>query len=359
MKHRFLLLLCSFLTYILISALLASPALSNSEPQITAAFSGDIYLGGALEPLILKDSTYPFIFLREFCNQNDLFFGNLEGSLSQKGEVYVEKAFCFRSNPKVVKCLKEGGINIVSLANNHIMDYGPEALAETIAVLDENGIQHAGAGTNLVQARKPALIEKNGLKVALLAYNCTYPLEFTAGANKPGTARGIDRHIIEDVKKARKIADLVFVSFHWSSELLKTRKPYQSYFAKLCIDSGAHLVIGHHPHVIQGVEVYKHGLIVYSLGNFIFASRSKRVQDAFLLQVELGKSGLKTASFYPININNYLVNFQPQPLSGEESQRVLHELQALSEPFGTVIEIVDDKGFINFEVPPSIDSEHK
>lgn len=359
MKNRYPLLFYLFLTCFLIQALLATPALSNSEPQITAAFAGDIYLGGALEPLILKDSSYPFIFLREFCNQNDLFFGNLEGPLSLKGEIYVEKTFCFRSNPKVVNCLKEGGINLVSLANNHIMDHGPEALRETITILEENGIQYAGAGNNLEQARQPALIEINDLKVALLAYNCTFPLEFNAKTNMPGTARGIDRHIIEDVKKARKIADLVFVSFHWSSELLKERKPYQSYFAKLCIDSGAHLVIGHHPHVIQGAEVYKHGLIVYSLGNFIFASRSNRVQDGLLLQVELGKTGLKTASFYPININNYQVNFKPQLLSGAESQRVLNELQTLSEPYGTVIEIVGDKGFINFEVQSYTESEDK
>ena len=337
-----------FLSLLLLVGMVFPLFAQATETQLTATFAGDVYLGGSLESIVLKNPAYPFLFIRELCTQSDLFFVNLEGPLSTRGDIYVEKTFTFRSNPQVVKCLIEGGLNVISLANNHIMDYGPEALADTIAVLNENGIYHAGAGSDLAQARKPALIEKNMIKVAFLSYNCTYPLEFNAGVNKPGTARGIDRYIIEDVKNARSLADLVVISFHWSAELLKERKPYQAYFAKLAIDSGAHLVIGHHPHVIQGVEVYKHGLIVYSLGNFIFASRSKSVQDGLILKVQFTTSGLKTATFYPININNLQVNFQPTPLTGREARRVLSELQTLSEPYGALIKIIDNYGVINF-----------
>jgi poly-gamma-glutamate synthesis protein (capsule biosynthesis protein) len=298
--------------------------------------AGDVYLGSHLEPKLKANPAYPFLYLQDFCQESDIFFANLETPLSTKGEIYIEKTFTFRTNPQVIQTLTTGGINVVSLANNHIMDYGPEALLETISHLERHQICYTGAGSNLAAARTPAIIEKKGIKVAFLAYNNTYPLEFNATSTQPGTAPGHTSYIASDVKKARNLADLVIVSFHWSAELLKERKPYQADLAKVAINAGAHLVVGHHPHVIQGVEKYKHGLIVYSLGNFIFASYSKTVQDALLLQVRLTPSGLKSATFYPLNINNYQIHFRPQPLVGEDAKRVLQELQTLSHPDTTL-----------------------
>ncbi|NLW55995.1 MAG: CapA family protein [Firmicutes bacterium] len=350
MRSRFYLLFRSLVlsTLLLVLLSLSFTALANGG-LLTIAFAGDIYLGGALEPIVLKNPSYPFLHIGDLCQDNDLFFANLEGPLSTRGEIYVEKTFTFRSHPQVVQCLTEGGVNVLSLANNHIMDFGPEALIDTIITLKENSIYVAGAGLNLEQARQPALIEKKDTTIAFLAYNNTFPLEFNATDEQPGTAPGYEYFIRQDVKKARSLADLVVVSFHWSSELLKEHKPYQSTLAKLAIDAGAHLVIGHHPHVIQGVEVYKHGLIAYSLGNFVFASRSKNVQDGLLLQVQFTpSSALHTATFYPLNINNYQVNFQPQLWTGDQAQRVLTELQTLSAPLGTTIEIIGDCGVIKF-----------
>lgn len=315
---------------------------------LTATFAGDIYLGGPLEAIVLKNPTYPFLHIADLCRVNDLFFANLEGPLSTRGELYVEKSYTFRTSPQVVRCLSEGGVNVLSLANNHIMDFGPEALTDTLTTLKEHGIYTAGAGLNLEQGRQPALIKKKGITIAFLAYNNTFPLEFNATVDQPGTVPGYEYYIRQDVKKARSFADLVVVSFHWSAELLKEHKPYQSSLAKLAINAGAHLVFGHHPHVIQGVEVYKHGLIVYSLGNFVFASRSKRVQDGLLLQVKFTPSGLHSATFYPLNINNYQVNFQPQLYTGEQAQRVLSELNTLSAPLGTTVEIIGDCGILHF-----------
>ncbi len=340
---RFLLL--SSLALAIIS--LSFPGLATDD-LLTIAFAGDIYLGGALEALVLKNPAYPFLHIADLCRANDLFFANLEGPLSTRGEIYIEKTFTFRMHPQVVHCLTAGGVNVLSLANNHIMDYGPEALIDTIQTLQENGIYYTGAGLSLKEARQPVLIEKKGVKIAFLAYNNTFPLEFNATNEQPGTAPGYESYIRQDVKKARAVADFVVVSFHWSAELLKERKPYQSTLAKLAIDAGANLVIGHHPHVIQGVEVYKHGLIVYSLGNFVFASRNNNVQDGLLLQVQLTPSALQAATFYPLNINNFQVNFRPRIWTGDQAQRVLTELQALSAPFGTAIEIIGDRGVIKF-----------
>jgi len=321
----------------------------NPAPEVILTLAGDLYPGGALEAILKSDPAYPFLHLQEFCRSSHLFFANLETPLSSKGDIYVEKTFTFRCQPYIVHTLTAGGLNVLSLANNHIMDYGPEALAETIALLEKYQIAHAGAGLNLAAARKPAIIEKNGMKVAFLAYNNTYPLEFNATANRPGTAPGEARYITADVKEARRLANIVVVSFHWSSELLKERKSYQADLAKVAINAGAHLVVGHHPHVIQGVEVYKHGLIAYSLGNFIFASYSKRVQDGLILQVRLTPTGIKSASFYPININNHQVHFRPKPYTGAEAERVLKELQMLSAPFNTTFEILNDRALLTLE----------
>ena len=136
--------------------------------------------------ILLTDPAYPFRYLQTFCRESDLFFVNLETPISTQGEVYVEKTFTFRCSPQVVKTLKAGNINVVSLANNHIMDYGPEALAETITLLEQHNIAYTGAGPNLAAARTPALLEKNGIKVAFLAYNNTFPLEFNATATPGG-----------------------------------------------------------------------------------------------------------------------------------------------------------------------------
>lgn len=320
----------------------------NPEPEILVTLAGDVYLGGSLEKALLSNPAYPFRYLHTFCQDSDLFFVNLETPISTRGEVYIEKTFTFRCQPHVVKTLNAGNINVVSLANNHIMDYGPEALAETIALLEQHNIAYTGAGPNLTAARTPAVVKKNGVKIAFLAYNNTFPLEFNATATRPGTAPGDLRYLSADVKKARQLADVVVVSFHWSSELLKERKPYQADLAKAAINAGAHLVVGHHPHVIQGVEVYKHGLIAYSLGNFIFASYSNRVQDGLILQVRFTPSGLKEAAFFPININNHQVKFQPQPLSGVQAERVLQELQLLSTPFKTNLQILTDRAVLRF-----------
>ncbi|NLM37735.1 MAG: CapA family protein [Firmicutes bacterium] len=335
-------------TLLLCLALGGSAFSQNPEAEVVLTLAGDLYLGSWLEKILYTNPAYPFRYLQSFCQESDVFFVNLETPISTQGEIYVEKTFTFRCSPPVVNTLKAGNINVVSLANNHIMDYGPAALAETIALLEQHKIAYTGAGPNLAAARTPAILEKNGLKIAFLAYNNTLPLEFNATATRAGTAFGDLRYLSADVKKACALADIVVVSFHWSAEHLKERKAYQADLAKAAINAGAHLVVGHHPHVIQGVEVYKHGLIAYSLGNFVFASYSRKVQDGLLLQVRLTPSGLKEAAFYPLNINNHQVNFQPQPYSGDEAERVLQELQALSAPFNTTFQMEADRAVLSF-----------
>lgn len=319
-----------------------------AEDGLTVVMVGDLYLSSWLEPILLKNPAYPYADpeIRELFDQADLVFGNLEAPFSQRGEVYVEKKYTFRCHPGVAPALIAGGFDFVSIANNHIMDFGPDALEDTIAVLQEQGIAYAGAGRNLAEARRPALLERKGLRIAVLAYNSTFPLEFNAAPDRPGTARGVWEHIREDVRRAAGMADLVFVSFHWSGERVKVPRDYQRSFGRLCIDSGAHVVFGHHPHVHQGVEVYKNGLIAYSLGNFIFAGYSKETRDSIILKVRLDRKGVREAEIYPINVNNFEVKFQPRLFKDEEAQRLLGEIRELSAAFKTRVEIKGDVGVV-------------
>lgn len=333
--------LCIVLFSLLITS--TTPVYSSAD-AINITLVGDIFLGNWVEKYIQKDPSYPYYHLTTILNQSDLLIGNLEAPLSLKGEVYVEKTYTLHCHPRGVQTLTAGGFDAVTLANNHIMDFGPSALMETLAVLAKHNIKYTGAGTNLNQARTPAYLEKNGLKIALLAYNNTYPLEFNASANTPGTAQGRREYIEADVKRAKASADLVIVSFHWSAELLKEPKPYQRSLAKLSIDSGADLVFGHHPHVVQGIEIYKNRVIAYSLGNFIFSSYSRKVKDSMILQVRMGKDGPQAVVLYPINVNNHQVAFRPKPLTGEEASKALEEFAALSSKFGTKIKIQGNKG---------------
>lgn len=323
---------------------LTSPGYARSltifqDNTIMLTAVGDIYLGGQLQQRIISDPTFPFSGIQSVLSDTDILIGNLEVVLSLKGQRWLEKSYTLRSDPRSVYALKTAGFDGVTLANNHIMDFGPEALYETLQVLDKSGILHTGAGRNLKEARRPATITKNNRNVAILAYNNTFPLEFNAGSNRPGTAPGYPAYIINDIKQAKIRSDWVIVSFHWSEERLEWPKDYQRRLARQCIDAGASVVVGHHPHVLQGIERYQNGLIAYSLGNFSFGTWSRNVFDSIILKVELDATGFRRAFIFPLNVNNYEVGGQTRLRHGQDGIRVLRHLQKLSAPWRTRIHI--------------------
>lgn len=301
---------------------------------------GDIMLGGTAGPeLRVLGYDYPFVHVREFFKDSHIVFGNLEGPLTTGGQAERDKQFVFRSPPaKVVPALKAAGFNLFSLANNHTLDYGHEGLRHTIAALDEAGIAYAGAGENLAQARRPAIITAEGRKVAVLAYSMTLPENFFAGPANPGTAFGHENHVRADVARARKEADIVLVSFHWGQEGKTELREYQTRLGRAAIDAGAAAVLGHHPHILQGIERYKDGVILYSLGNFVFGSYSKTAKTSVIAQLSFEGKRLTSLQLIPVNVYNPEVNFQPLPLHGVEADAVVEHLRQLSLPFGTAIE---------------------
>ena len=319
-----------------------------AEPQadtLTIAAVGDIMLGHRAEAYLEKYGPgYPFVNILPVLRQADVAVGNQECPISIRGEAVPDKKFTLRVGKLGVAALKEAGIGVVTLANNHILDFGPLALQDTLTALTENNILFAGAGMDLADARAPALIKVKGKTIAFLAYSLTFPLEFYASGNRPGTAPGYADYVRTDIARVRSKADLVVVSFHWGAELMTAAKGYQVELGRKAIDWGADLVLGHHPHILQELESYKGKLIAYSLGNFTFGSESDKTNTSIILLCTFRGKTLERVEAVPIDVNNYRVAYQPRLLTGKPAQAVVEGINAASARFRTRLELVNDRG---------------
>jgi poly-gamma-glutamate capsule biosynthesis protein CapA/YwtB (metallophosphatase superfamily) len=317
------------------------------QGEITIAAVGDLMLGGRAEPFLMKyGPDYPFTNTMPVLSRADVVVGNLESSISTTGTAVKNKKFTLRAAPIAVQALKKAGIRVVTLANNHSMDFGPLALKDTIGILDKNNILHTGAGMDLDDARAPAILKVKGKTIAFLSYSLTFPLAFYASAGRPGTAPGYADFVRSDIKKARLAADLVVVSFHWGGELMTTAKDYQVELGRKSVDWGADLVLGHHPHVLQELEVYQGRLIAYSLGNFVFGSESNRTNNSMILLLTFQGKSLVRVEAVPLDVNNYRVKYRPRILQGQSARNVLESINAGSARFKTKLDIANDRGTI-------------
>lgn len=321
---------------LLLLLLLLLPAASPAEPVVINAV-GDIMLAGSGTGLFRRTGyDYPFAATAATLLRGDLTIGNLESPIARSGTEFTGKKFRFKSDPAAAAALRRAGFTHLSLANNHILDFGPGALQETIATLNGLGISHSGAGPDLGTARQGSVITIKGVRIALLAYSLTYPEEFYAGAERAGTAPGYESYYRADIARAKESADYVVVSFHWGRECADFPGEYQKSTARKAIDAGADVILGHHPHVLQGIEYYKRGVIFYSLGNFAFASRSRKADRSMIARITLD-NGIGTVEVIPLNVLYTDVRFQPRPLGGSLGRAVADRLGRLSADMGTVI----------------------
>jgi len=320
------------------------------EDSITLVAVGDIMLGGTAEEIMLKNGyDYPFKHTRHLLSNADIVIGNLEGPLTSSETPQIsDKQYLFRSPPQAVSpALRRAGFNAMNLANNHILDYGMNGMNETIQFLDQFGITSVGAGQNLSEARAGRIIRTAHGDVALLGYSLTFPEAFWATGTRPGTAFGHRKQIVEDIQRLSQQADYVVVSFHWGREKSETLRPYQPRLARAAIDAGADIVLGHHPHILQAIEAYKHGLIIYSLGNYVFGSYSQDARNSVVARIYLHNGSFYSAELTPINVLNTQVVFQPAPLKEEAAAGVIQHINQLSASRNTRLQLYKHRGYLH------------
>ncbi len=281
--------------------------------EIRLGFVGDIMLDRGVESVIKNygggDFKFPFLKIADYLRNFDILFGNLEGPISDKGQD-VGSTYSFRQDPKVLEGLKFAGFDVLSLANNHIFDWGRLAMEDTLTKLKESQIEYVGAGFSKEEAFSPKIIEKKGTKIAFLAFSDLGEKSWEAKENSSGIVFLNKENLEKTIKDAKNKADIIVVSMHFGDEYKSQPNAQQKYFAKLAVDLGANLVIGHHPHVVQPIEKYKNSYIAYSLGNFIFDQNfSEETMRSLLLGVVIKNNEIVELIEKDIKINNF---FQPE-----------------------------------------------
>ncbi len=295
------------------------------------------------EGIAANGPLWPFEQITDVLASADIVFVNLESPLTDGGEP-ADKDFVFRGPPEAAEGLVDAGIDVVSLANNHALDYGLTGLQDSWAALNGAGIAHGGSGEDESIARAPVILERNGLRIAFLAYVNT-PNDSVSGfvaedtkatANREGVAWLTPETVSEDVAKAKRVADLVVVAFHAGVEYSESPIALQTDSARAAIDAGASVVFGHHPHVLQGIETYNDGVIIYSLGNLVFDFDFvdylyPGLPSALsgMLRIELSKDGVVGCEFVPMIVAEG--DGRPRIVEGDEAAPVLERMQRLSD----------------------------
>lgn len=263
----------SFQANLVINKIAARAATLAQPKTATLLFVGDVMLARGVEFYTEReaggDYRFPFVRVSSTLRAADLTVGNLEHPVSARGKNQGSQ-YSLRAKPEAVEGLADAGFDIVSLANNHMWDWGTDALSDTLLYLDAEGIRHVGAGMNEKDANLPLTVEIFRNSIAFVAWTNLYPEGLEAKGDAPGISRFRESEAVARVSDLSKTNDIVTVLIHFGDEYKTSANDIQKRIARALVDAGADLVIGHHPHVVQEVERYRDGWIAYSLGNFVF-----------------------------------------------------------------------------------------
>jgi poly-gamma-glutamate synthesis protein (capsule biosynthesis protein) len=288
MKRTFCQLAC-----VLASLLSGAITAQAQNPPVSLVFAGDIVLDDTAGALI-EGGGDPFAGFAGFFGKADIRLGNLECVVATTGSA-GEKNYTFRAHPRTLPVLKRH-FDALALANNHSGDYGREAFAEMLGLLKGAGLGYFGGGHNLTEAHAPLIIERRGLRIALLGYNEFMPRSFEADYNAPGSAWSEDEQVVADIRAARSVhrADLVIPVMHWGWENEPVANARQRQLARILVDAGADAVIGGHPHVSQDIEHHRGKPIIYSVGNFVMKETDNDNQRrGWVLRLQLDAQGVR------------------------------------------------------------------
>jgi len=296
----------------------------SNDDLVSVMLVGDVMLSRGVGYQMIKRDNYlfPFEKVGPFLASADITFGNLECAVLP-GRRIKSGEFMFRADPGAVEGLSFAGFDVLSLANNHSLNFGHRGLVETQEYLRAAGIDTVGAGQTIVEAHRPVFKRSKGMTFAFLAYANTsiVPASYVAGRNSSGTTDLNVAQMEKDVRFAKGLADVVIVSMHAGDEyVLTTPNAAQRKFAYRAIDAGARVVVGHHPHVVQEIERRGDGLIFYSLGNFVFDQMwSRKTREGAIVELNFGGDGSLAFQVYPTVIESYA---QPRFADGEEAMRI-------------------------------------
>jgi len=320
---------------------------------MTIAVTGDVMLGQMMQPFIdIHGYTYPFLNTAPILKNADIALCNLEGPLSCSGAPVGDKKFTFCVSTNAVMGLSFAGFDAVTLANNHILDYGEPAVLETIRILTKNSIQSCGYGCSQETANQPAIIKNNHNKITLLSFCRVPPDHYYAMKNTAGSAFGSLQNIKAGIKKACTKNTTCIVAFHWGTEYTHYPESIQIKLAHAAIDAGADAVIGHGPHVLQGIEIYHGAPILYSLGNFAFGyyytTFKHLATESMIVLLKANKNSIAEIEIIPLNVNNIATDYRPRIPADNNAQKILSHLQTYSKQFKTTITLSNNRGYIHF-----------
>ncbi|WP_339159416.1 CapA family protein [Paenibacillus sp. FSL W8-0186] len=355
----------------------------------------EFYAVGDVGPNREKPSSI-FQYTAPFIQQGDLAFCQLEPALSRRGSPLPQARLSMRADPSSAEAIREAGFHVVSFASNHCMDWGIEAFQDTLDALKAQQLQVIGAGRHIDEARAPAIMRVKGTRVAFLAYNSILPQGYWAESDRPGCAplrahtlyeqiehdqpgtpcrvhtyahSGDMKGMLEDIQQAKKRSDVVVVSMHWGIHFVPAViADYQKELAYAAIDAGADLILGHHPHILKGIEMYKGKAIFYSLANFAlespftFAENLEQKEShkeiaalhpdfkqgsrtlpkdslkSIMVKCLISPKGIEQVAFLPVMIDEYS---DPHILSAEDQRfdEVLSYLKHISEDQGLMLNV--------------------
>lgn len=302
--------------------------LELNDPIVTLMAVGDIMLSRDVDTKIQKyqDYTYPFLKTADLLKSADITFGNLESPITPGRKINTSE-MVFRADPEVVQGLNFAGFDILTLANNHSLNFGKEGLSDTFRYLKDAGIKYTGAGESVANAYLPVIEEVENITFAFLAYSYAGSSlsSYDFDEYNPTVAFMDTEKMIVDVMQAIQLADYVIVSMHDGYEYQFTPNQHQKDFAHAAIDAGATLIIGHHPHVVQTMEEYNGGFILYSLGNFVFDQMwSQETREGLIAEIAFSKKGIEGFEFFPVIIEDYS---QPRLANTDEMKTIQERLE--------------------------------
>jgi poly-gamma-glutamate synthesis protein (capsule biosynthesis protein) len=301
------------------------------QPRVSFCAVGDVMLDrGIRKQIELHNVDYPFARISDLVSSFDLAFCNLECPISARG-ASTGKIYCFRADTQFFAGVQNAGFDIFSLANNHTIDWGRIACMDTKELIERASLFGIGAGETQKQAQQAVIVTKNNLKLAFIAA-IGPPLEgLVWRKDRPGPSQPTLEELCAEITRIRDSVDFVIVSLHWGVEYQHIPQPQQVLWARRLVDTGADLICGHHPHVLQSIEKYKDRIILYSLGNFVFDQHKLYQRQTGIFSCIFKRGMIDSAQFYPVIIED----MQPHCADSETYVTIHEKLNRISSQFNT------------------------